>query len=36
MEGLTRAEVDKAESKDFALGGKPLQLDAQQRQIGRR
>lgn len=24
MEGLTRAEVDKAESKDFALGGKPM------------
>lgn len=24
MEGMTRAEVDKAESKDFALGGKPM------------
>lgn len=24
MEGLTRAQVDKAESKDFALGGKPM------------
>lgn len=24
MEGLSRAEVDKAESKDFALGGKPM------------
>ena len=24
MEGMTRAQVDKAESKDFALGGKPM------------
>jgi len=24
MEGLTRAEIDKAESGDFALGGKPM------------
>jgi 8-oxo-dGTP pyrophosphatase MutT (NUDIX family) len=24
MDGMTRAEVDKAESKDFALGGKPM------------
>lgn len=24
MEGMTRAEVDKAESRDFALGGKPM------------
>lgn len=24
MEGLTRTELDKAESKDFALGGKPM------------
>lgn len=24
MEGMTRAEVDKAESQDFALGGKPM------------
>jgi 8-oxo-dGTP pyrophosphatase MutT (NUDIX family) len=24
MEGMTRAEVDKAENKDFALGGKPM------------
>ncbi len=24
MEGLTRAQIDKAESKDFALGGKPI------------
>lgn len=24
MEGMTRAEVDRAESKDFALGGKPM------------
>ena len=24
MDGMTRAQVDKAESKDFALGGKPM------------
>jgi 8-oxo-dGTP pyrophosphatase MutT (NUDIX family) len=24
MEGMTRAQVDKAESKDFALGGRPM------------
>jgi 8-oxo-dGTP pyrophosphatase MutT (NUDIX family) len=24
MEGMTRAEVDKAENKDFALGGRPM------------
>lgn len=24
MDGMTRAEIDKAESKDFALGGKPM------------
>lgn len=24
MDGLTRAEIDKAETKDFALGGKPM------------
>jgi hypothetical protein len=24
MEGMTKAQVDKAESKDFALGGKPM------------
>jgi 8-oxo-dGTP pyrophosphatase MutT (NUDIX family) len=24
MEGMTRSEVDKAENKDFALGGKPM------------
>ena len=24
MEGMTRAEVDRAESKDFALGGRPM------------
>ena len=24
MEGMTKAQVDKAESRDFALGGKPM------------